>query len=53
MASAGPDEILVSEATHVVVGDLPVVDKGLHTLKGLDGERRLFAVTRQSGSRAT
>jgi class 3 adenylate cyclase len=52
MATAGPDEIMVSDTTRVLAAGVPVEDRGLHVLKGLDGERRLFAVTRQSRSRA-
>ena len=45
MSAAGPDEILVSETVRVLAGasGLTFEDRGLHSLKGLDGERRLFA----------
>ena len=45
MAAAGPNEILVSETVRVLAGaaGLTFEDRGLHSLKGLDGERRLFA----------
>lgn len=52
MAAAGPDEIMVSDTTRVLAAGVPVEDRGLHVLKGLDGERRLFAVTRRSRSPA-
>ena len=52
MAAAAPDEVLVSEAAHLFLTELPLVDKGLHVLKGLEGERRLFAVAAQSRSPA-
>ena len=52
MATAGPDEIMVSDTTRVLAAGVPVEDRGLHVLKGLDGERRLFAVSRQRRSRA-
>jgi len=42
MGQAEGDEILVSETTRVVAGsDLAFEDRGVHTLKGLDGEWRL------------
>ncbi len=45
MAAAGPNEILVSETVRVLTSaaGLMFEDRGLHSLKGLDGERRLFA----------
>ncbi len=45
MAAAGPNEILVSETVRALAGaaGLMFEDRGLHSLKGLDGERRLFA----------
>lgn len=45
MAAAGPDEILVSELTRALAGasGLRFEDRGTHTLKGLEGERRLSA----------
>ena len=44
MATAGPNEILVSETVRLLAGaaGLTFEDRGLHPLKGLDGERRLF-----------
>lgn len=48
MATAGPDEIMVSDTTRVLAADVPVEDRGLHVLRGLDGERHLYAVARQS-----
>jgi class 3 adenylate cyclase len=46
MAEAGADEILVSEATRVLAGGggLTFEDRGVHHLKGIPEERRLFAV---------
>ena len=45
MAAAGSDEILVSETVRALSGpaDLSFVDAGLHELKGLAGERRLYS----------
>ena len=45
MGAAGPDEILVSEATRgLSLGSgLTFVDRGEHHLKGLEGPRRLYA----------
>jgi class 3 adenylate cyclase len=45
MATAGPNEILVSETVRVLAeaAGLMFEDRGLHSLKGLDGKRRLFA----------
>ena len=45
MASAGANEILVSETTRVLslAAGLTFEDRGTHLLKGLEGERRLFA----------
>jgi hypothetical protein len=44
-AVAGPNEILVSEMTRslAVTSGLVFADRGGHQLKGLEGERRLFA----------
>jgi len=46
MAAAGPDEILVSDLTRILAGPagLAFEDRGMHTLKGLDGEWRLAAL---------
>jgi class 3 adenylate cyclase len=46
MAAAQPDEILVCDVTRALAGaaGLAFEDRGLHTLKGLDGEWRLAAV---------
>ena len=43
MATAGPDEILVSDLTRALAGaaGLGFEDRGTHTFKGLDGEWRL------------
>ena len=45
MASAGPGEILVSELTRALAGasGLRFDDRGVHELKGLEGEWRLAA----------
>ena len=45
MAVAGPNEILASETTRVLVlaAGLTFEDRGLHELKGFPGARRLFA----------
>jgi class 3 adenylate cyclase/mannose-6-phosphate isomerase-like protein (cupin superfamily) len=45
MDRAGPDEILVSETTRALAlpSGLEFDDRGLHVLKGLAGERRLYA----------
>lgn len=45
MAAAGPGEILVSELTRALAGSagLRFEDRGVHQLKGLDGEWRLAA----------
>jgi len=47
MATAEPDEILVSELTRTLAGaaGLAFADRGTHVLKGLDGEWRLAAFT--------
>jgi len=46
MASAGKDEILVSDLTRVLAGTsgLAFDDRGAHSLKGLEGEWRLAAL---------
>jgi class 3 adenylate cyclase len=45
MAAAGANEILVSEMAQTLAGTagLSFEDRGLHTLKGIEGERRLYA----------
>ena len=45
MATAEPDEILVSETTRTLslANDLEFTDRGEHQLKGLEGPRRLYA----------
>lgn len=48
MSTAGPDEIMLSDTTRALAGGVVVEDRGLHTLKGLDGERRLFSVSRHA-----
>jgi class 3 adenylate cyclase len=46
MAAAGPGEILVSRTVHDLIAgsDYVLEDRGAHTLKGMTGEWRLFAV---------
>lgn len=50
MAAAGPDEILVSELTRTLASasGLSFEDRGVHALKGLEGERRLAAYVSQA-----
>lgn len=45
VAAATPGEVLVSEVTHALAAGsgLRFEDRGLYHLKGLDGDRRLFA----------
>ena len=45
MGQAGPDEILVSETTRLFAraSDLEFEDRGVHSLKGLEGDWRLAA----------
>jgi class 3 adenylate cyclase len=45
MAAAGPQEILASEITRslLISSGIDLEDRGLHSLKGLPGENRLFA----------
>jgi class 3 adenylate cyclase len=47
MARAAPGEVLVSGTTHELAegSDLTFESRGRHALRGLDGERELFAVT--------
>ena len=48
MGQAAGDEILVSEATRLFAGpDLAFEDRGVHSLKGLDGEWRLSAFVQE------
>jgi class 3 adenylate cyclase len=46
MAAAAPGEVLVSSTVHDLVAgsDYVLEDRGAHSLKGLDGQWRLFAV---------
>ncbi|MBV9601722.1 MAG: adenylate/guanylate cyclase domain-containing protein [Chloroflexi bacterium] len=46
MATAGPDEIVVSDAIRERVADaaVPMEERGLHQLKGIPGEWRLHAI---------
>jgi class 3 adenylate cyclase len=51
MGEAAGDEILVSEAARLFAGaDLTFEDRGVHTLKGLDGEWRLSAFRPPEGA---
>jgi class 3 adenylate cyclase len=51
MGAAAGDEILVSEAARLFAGaDLTFEDRGVHTLKGLDGEWRLSAFRPPEGT---
>jgi hypothetical protein len=47
MAAAQPDEILASSTVRdlVVGSDIALQDRGQHSLKGIEGGWRLFAVT--------
>jgi len=55
MAAAGEDEIFVSELTRALSGssDLGFEDRGVHALKGLDGEWRLAALLAERERLAT
>jgi class 3 adenylate cyclase len=46
-AAAGPDEVLVSSSVRDLVAGsgFSFVDRGMHALKGVEEERRLYAVT--------
>ena len=48
LALAGPGEVLVSEGTRALLSSLHIAfeDRGSHTLKGIPGEHRVFAVRR-------
>jgi class 3 adenylate cyclase len=52
MAAAEPDEIYVSELTRALAGAAGIAceDRGLHVLKGLDGEWRLAAFVEPDGA---
>jgi class 3 adenylate cyclase/streptogramin lyase len=52
MSEAGPGEVLVSGVMKDLVpaSGFTFVDRGLHALKGIDGEWRLFAVTAVDGN---
>jgi class 3 adenylate cyclase len=47
MAAAGAGEVLVSQTTRDLVegSGLGFEDRGLFSLKGIEGERRLYAAT--------
>ncbi|HJS27936.1 MAG TPA: adenylate/guanylate cyclase domain-containing protein, partial [Actinomycetota bacterium] len=51
MSVGGPGEVLVSSSLHDVVAGstLAFEDHGVHSLKGIEGEWRLFAVTEVDG----
>ena len=55
MASAGPDEIMVSATTRELAAGagLAFEDRGEHELKGVPGRRRLFAYLDDGGDTAT
>jgi class 3 adenylate cyclase len=46
LAVAAPSEVLVTSVTRELAGgsEARFVERGEHTLKGLDGPRRLFAL---------
>ena len=46
VACAGPGEVLVSSTVHDLIAGsgIELADRGLHVLKGVDEERRLYAV---------
>ena len=50
MSFAGPGEALVSSTTRDLLegSGLTLEDAGIHELKGLAGERRLFRVAKQT-----
>ena len=45
-AAAGPDEVLASSSVRDLVAGsgFSFVDRGMHVLKGVEEERRLYAV---------
>jgi class 3 adenylate cyclase len=47
MTAAAPGEILVSRTVKdlVIGSSIAFDDRGMHTLKGIDGEWRLYSVT--------
>jgi class 3 adenylate cyclase len=51
-ALAAPNEVLVSQTTYDLLdgSGLTFVDRGRHELKGLTGERALYALTRPDGA---
>jgi class 3 adenylate cyclase len=55
MAKAAPDEVVTSETTRVLAAaaDLAFEDRGLHRLKGLEGERHLYAFIPKPGAGGT
>lgn len=54
MAVAGPGEVLVSSTVRDLVtgANLTFDDRGFYTLKGLEGEWRLFSLTAVNGNRS-
>jgi class 3 adenylate cyclase len=48
LSVAGPSEVVVSDTTHGLVegSGLSFEDAGLHSLKGLSGQRHLFRLTK-------
>ncbi len=51
MAAAGPDEILVSNTVKdlVIGSDIVFEDRGIHALKGFDGQWQLYSVMQGAG----
>ncbi len=54
LAAAGAGEVVVSEATRALLegSGINLEDAGLHELKGISGERRLYRVTPEPGREA-
>jgi len=52
LSLAGPDEVLVSDTTRLLLGEgsgFTFDDRGAHELKGIPGEQRVFAVRPDAG----
>ena len=54
LATAGAGEVVVSEATRALLegSGIALEDAGIHELKGISGERRLYRVTPETGREA-
>ena len=54
LATAGAGEVVVSEATRALLegSGIALEDAGIHELKGISGERRLYRVTPEPGREA-